>query len=149
MEETRMTKGMSGRTKLIAAVAVLSVVFLLGFVPQYGKTRALRNEAGAGRAHIASLQWKLKLAELRDLIGLIYLETNQKNYGVARDHSTQFFTKARQFSAETPEPSLTAMFEEISQNRDRVIAGLSEGQPAIVTTIEDMLRRLYQSTRQY
>jgi hypothetical protein len=98
MDEARTIGGMTRRTKLIAAVVVLAVVFLLGFVPQYGKARALRSEVDAGQAHIVALQWKLKLAELRDLMGLIYLETNQKNYGVARQHSTHFFTKARQLT---------------------------------------------------
>lgn len=148
MNETRMIEGMTRRTKLIAAAVVLAVVFLLGFVPQYGKARALRHEAGAGQAQIASLQWKLKLAELRDLMGLIYLETNQKNYGVARQHSTQFFTKARQLTLETSDPNLTVMLHEILQHRDHVTAGLTEGQPAILTNLEELLRRLYESTRQ-
>jgi hypothetical protein len=149
MDEARKSEGMTRGTKLIAAVVVLAVVFLLGFLPQYGKARALRNEAGASQAQIVSLQGKLKLAELRDLMGLIYLETNQKNYGVARQHSTQFFTKARQLTAETSDPTLTAMLQEILQHRDHVTAGLSEGQPAIQTNIEEVLRKLYESTRQY
>jgi hypothetical protein len=149
MIEKQMIEGMTRRTKLIAAAAVLAGVFLLGFVPQYGKARTLRTEAGAGQAQIVSLQWKLKLAELRDLMGLVYLETNQKNYGVARQHSTKFFTKARQLAAETSDPSLTAMLQEILQHRDHVTAGLTEGQPAIRTNLEEVLRKLYESTRQY
>jgi hypothetical protein len=149
MNEARMIQGMTRRTKLIVALAVLAVVFLLGFGPQYGKARALRNEVGAGEARIVSLQWKLKLAELRDLMGLIYLEANQKNYGVARQHSTQFFTKARQLTEETSDPGLTAMLQDILQHRDDVTAGLAEGQPAILTTIEELLRKLYKNTRQY
>jgi len=149
MDEARMIQGKTLRTKLIAAVVVLAVVFLLGFVPQYQNARALRNEAGAGQAHIVALQWKLKLAELRDLMGLVYLETNQKNYGVARRHSTQFFTKAGQLSAETSDPSLTALLQEILQQRDQVTAGLTEGQPAILTSLEEVLRKLHETTRQY
>ena len=149
MNEDRMIQGMTRRTKLIVALAALAVVFLLGFVPQYGKVRALRDEVGAADARIVSLQSKLKLAELRDLMGLVYLETNQKNYGVARQHSTQFFTKARQFTGETSDPGLTTMLQEILQQRDDVTAGLAEGQPEIRTTLEEVLRKLYKSTRQY
>jgi len=149
MDEARMTHGMTGRTKLIVAVVVLAVVFLLGFVPQYQNARALRNEAGAGQTQNVALQGKLKLAELRDLMGLIYLETNQKNYGVAGGHATQFFTKAQQFTAETPDPAVTATLQEVLQQRDQVTAGLAEGQPAILKTIEEILRKLYESTRQY
>lgn len=140
---------MTRPTKFIAALAVLAVVFLLGFVPQYGQARALRNEVGAGQAQIVSLQSKLKLAELRDLMALIYLEINQKNYGVAGQHSTQFFTKARQFTTQTADPSLTALLQEILQHRDRVTAALSQGEPAIRTNIEELLRKLFDSTRQY
>src|SRR5688572_14640505 len=100
-------EGMTLRTKLIAAAAVLVVVFLVGFVPQYGRARALRTEVDSGQEHIASMQRKLKFAELRDLMGLVYLEMNQKNYGVARQHSTQFFTQARELAGSTSDPSMT------------------------------------------
>ena len=144
-----MMEGMTLRTKLIAAAAVLVVVFLVGFVPQYGRTRALRNEVDSGQEHIASMQRKLKFAELRDLMGLVYLEMNQKNYGVARQHSTQFFTQARELAGNTSDPSMTALLQEILQHRDHITAGLAEGQPAIRTNIEEILRKLHENTRQY
>jgi len=140
---------MTRQTKVIAAAAVLAVVFLGGFVPQYWTARALRNEVDAGQQHIASMQRKLKFAELRDLVGLMYLEINQKNYGVAREHSTRFFTQARELTGNTSDPTTTALLQEILQHRDHITAGLAEGQPAIRTNIEEILRKLHEKTRQY
>ncbi len=141
-------ESITGRTKLISAVVVLSVVFLVGFVPQYRKARALRSEAAIAQDRIVSLQGKLKLAELRDLMGLVYLETSRKNYGVALQYSTQFFTQARQLAAES-DPGVTAVLHEILPQRDLLTAGLAEGQPGIRTNIEEILDRLCESTRQY
>src|SRR5688572_2372479 len=140
---------MTRQTKVIAAAAVLAVVFLGGFVPQYWTARALRNEVDAGQQHIASMQRKLKFAELRDLVGLMYLEIDQKNYGVAREHSTRFFTQARELTGNTSDPTTTALLQEILQHRDHITAGLAEGQPAIRTNIEEILRKLHEKTRQY
>jgi hypothetical protein len=141
-------ESMTQRTKLISAAAVLAAMFLLGFVPQYAKVRALRTEASDGQERTASLQGKLKLAELRDLMGMVYLEANRKNYGVARQHATQFFTKADQLATETADPGLRSALQSILEHRDHVTAGLAEGQPAIRNTLEEVLSKLYESGRQ-
>lgn len=144
-----MMENMARRTKLIAVAVVLTAIFLLGFIPQHEKARALRSEAAADQERLGSLQGKLELAELRDLMGLVYLETSRKNYGVARQHSTEFFTKARTLISEPMDPGVTVVLQDILHKRDVLTAGLAEGQPTILTNIEEILNKLYQSTRQY
>ena len=144
-----MIENTTRRTKLIATALVLAVAFLLGFVPQYQRARALQREADLDHERLASLQGKLKLADLRDLMGLVYLETSLKNYGVARQHSTEFFTKASQIVSGPGDPSVKAVLRDILPQRDLLTAGLAEGEPTIRTNIEEILSRLYGGTRLY
>lgn len=144
-----MIENTTRRTKLIAVTILLTVVFLLGFVPQYQRARALQRDANSDQERLASLQGKLKLSELRDLMGLVYLETSLKNYGVARQHSTEFFTKARQIASGPGDPSVKAVLQDILPQRDLLTAGLAEGQPTIRTNIEEILNRMYEGTRLY
>ena len=132
--------------KLIGGAALLLAAFLLGFVPQYRTASGLRGELRAAQEEAASLRLKAHLAELRDLVGLTYLESNAKNYGIAQQHSTKFFTRAAQVAAETSDESLKALLTEVSGDRDRVTAGLAEGSGAIQSDIEKLARRLYEST---
>ena len=134
------------RTKLIGGALLLLAAFLLGFVPQYRAASGLRDELRSAQEEAASLRSKARLAELRDLIGLAYLESNAKNYGIARQHSTQFFTRAAQVAAETSDEGLKALLTEVSGDRDQVTAGLAEGRGAVQADIEKLARRLYENT---
>ncbi|MCW5979078.1 MAG: hypothetical protein KIT09_13440 [Bryobacteraceae bacterium] len=140
---------MTARNKIIAAAAAVVVVFLIGFVPQFRKARAMRSELATGQERIASLEMKLKQAELRDLMGLAYLETNRKNFGTARQYSTEFFTKAPDVAAGTSDPALAGLLQEIQQRRDELTAGLAQARPEIRQEIEDIFLKLYENTRKY
>jgi hypothetical protein len=72
------------RNKIIMTAIALVAVFLLGFVPQYIKANRLETELRQFRQEIAG-------AQLRDLIGLAYVQANQKNYGLAAETSGRFF----------------------------------------------------------
>jgi hypothetical protein len=134
------------RTRLIGGALLLLAAFLLGFVPQYRTAGGLRGELRSVQDEAASLRLKAHLAELRDLAGLIYLESNAKNYGIARQHSTQFFTRAAEVAAETSDESLKALLTEVSGDRDNVTAGLAEGRGGVQADIEKLARRLYENT---
>ena len=61
---------------VIIAAVVLVAVFLVGSIPQYLKANRLDSQLRRAReANVA--------VELRDLIGLAYVQANQKNYGLA------------------------------------------------------------------
>ena len=134
------------RTRLIGGALLLLAAFLLGFVPQYRAASGLRDELRSAREEAASLRLKAHLAELRDLAGLTYLESNAKNYGIARQHSTQFFKRAAEVAAGTSDESLKALLTEVSGDRDQVTAGLAEGSGAVQADIEKLARRLYENT---
>lgn len=133
---------MGNRLKLIGSAALLLAAFLLGFVPQYQTATSLRNDVRSAQEELRSLRSETRIAELRDLIGLTYLESNAKNYGLAGQYSSQFFTRAGALAAETSDESLKALLTEILSGRDRVTAGLAEGKGAADADIERLVRRL-------
>jgi hypothetical protein len=132
--------------KLIAGAAALVVAFLLGFVPQYREAGGLRGELREAREQVGSLQLKARLAELRDLASLTYLESNARNYGVARQHSTKLFTLSTEIAGETSDQGLRSLLSEIAQERDHITAGLAEGKGAVQLDIEKLARRLFENT---
>jgi hypothetical protein len=124
----------------------LVVAFLLGFVPQYREAGGLRGELRKALEQVGSLQLKARLAELRDLASLTYLESNARNYGVARQHSTKLFTLSAEMAGETSDQGLRILLSEIAQERDHITAGLAEGKGAVQLDLEKLARRLYENT---
>lgn len=133
------------RNKVLWAAGALLAAFLLGYWPQSRTAAGLRAELSANQEQRQSLETALKLAELRDLIGLTYLESSAKNYGVAREHSTRFFTLASELAAGTSDGSLRALLSEISTERDTITAGLAEGKGAAQPALEALARRVYET----
>ena len=134
------------RLALWTAVAVLA--FLVGFIPQYRQARALRGELRAAEEQIRALEWKMKLAEFRDLAGMMYLVTNQQNYGIARQHSTELFDRASELIREAPTSDLQAFLATVLQQRDEVTAGLTRGDGSIREPVERLYIQVAEQTKQ-
>lgn len=131
---------MTTRNKLLVIIVVLSVVFTLGFLPQYLLLQTARAELAAARQNNS-------LAELRDLAGYMMLETSQKNYGTASGYATRFFELARQIHDQTTDPKIKQTLGEILAMRDQVIAGLAQGDPAVLTQVQDIFRKVQSDVR--
>src|SRR5437763_10811175 len=97
---------MTTQQKTIGGLAVLVLVFLLGFVPQYREKRRIQSE-------LAISTEKLRMSELRDLAGMMLLETLRQNYGLARDYSSQYFEKLRQVSEQLENSTLKMPLQEL------------------------------------
>ena len=139
---------MVDRKKLSFWTTVVVVVFLLGFVPQYRQAKALRGELQETQEQIRAFEWKMKLAELRDLAGMMYLETSKMNYGVAGQHSTQFFDRASELIRETSDSSLRAFLESQLQQRDNITAGLARGEGSVREAVEQLYLQVHEQTKQ-
>jgi hypothetical protein len=130
---------MTTKTKLIAGLLILLAAFLIGFVPQYmGKVR-LRDELLTSRLD-------LRMAELRDLCGMMLLEVQGQNYGLAREFSTQYFEKVRQVAEDVPDP-LGQPLRELLTSRDSLNALLAQADPASSSHIQMLCRRTYQASK--
>ena len=138
---------MAIRKQIVLWTAVTVVAFLVGFVPQYRLARVLRGDLSVAQEQIRTLEWKMELAEFRDLAGMVYLGTNQSNYGIARQRSTQFFDRASELSREAADSSLKAFLEDVLQQRDEITAGLTKGDGSIRETVEKLYTQVYEHTR--
>ena len=139
---------MATRNKLIIGAVVLLAIFLVGFIPQYLEVRRVRDQVEASSQRAQALERRLQLAELRDILALAYLETNRKNYGIARQHTTEFFSRAREIASQTADPQLRATLERALQQRDEITAGLTSGEGAVRDTVENLYQQVHEATRQ-
>src|ERR1051326_285620 len=131
---------MTRMQKIAAALTVLALAFLLGFVPQYLQKRQAQRELAV------SIE-KLKLSELRDLAGLMLLESLRQNYGVARDYSSQYFDKLRETSEGVNNPTLKISLQKLLNDRDTVTAALSKADPASASQLQGMFAEIQAVTK--
>ena len=131
---------MTRMQKIAAALTVLALAFLLGFVPQYLQKRQAQRELAV------SIE-KLKLSELRDLAGLMLLESLRQNYGVARDYSSQYFDKLRETSEGVNNPTLKISLQKLLNDRDTVTAALSKADPASASQLQGMFAEIQTVTK--
>jgi hypothetical protein len=119
------------KNKIIAITIALVAVFLLGFLPQYVKASRLETELRQTREAYAG-------ADLRDLIGLAYLQSNQKNYGLAAATSGQFFNRVRELANQTQDAGRRKTLEDLLAPRDRITAELAKGDAAVIGDLQDL-----------
>jgi hypothetical protein len=135
---TLPTGGVVKNRAIIAAVALV-VVFLAGFIPQYVKANRLDTELRQARQ--ANLS-----AELRDLVGLAYVQANQKNYGLAAASMTRFFNRVRDVSNQTADPNGRKGLENLLVTRDKVTAALAKGDAAVMGDLQELFMKTRQAT---
>jgi hypothetical protein len=131
---------MNQKALLIAGGSVAAAAFLLGFIPQYLKARNLDDQLGATRQELKLRQDELQMAGLSLLIGQVYLEVNQKNFGLASQDSTQFFDRVRSLSGSEMDPGRKAYLEEALAARDQVTAALAKGDPSALPAVQDLFQ---------
>jgi len=123
----------------MTAIAMVAV-FLLGFVPQRIKANRLETEVRQFRQEIAGDQ-------LRDLIGLAYVQANQKNYGLAAETSSRFFSRAREMANQTQAASSRKALEDLLALRDKVTAELAKGDATAMGDLQELFVKTRQATR--
>jgi hypothetical protein len=117
--------------KSIMIAVALVAVFLLGFIPQYVKANRLDSELRQSREAYAG-------AELRDLIGLAYLQANQKNYGLSAETSGRFFSRVPKIANQTQDATHRKAVEDLLAPRDQITAALAKGDAAVVGDLQDL-----------
>ena len=131
---------MNRKTILMVGGVLVLAAFLLGFIPQYVKTRDLDNQLGAVQQQLNSEREKSQMAALGLLCGYIYLETNLKNYGLASQYSTRFFDRVRVMTAQESDSSRQAFLQAALAKRDLITGGLAKGDPATLSAVQDLFQ---------
>ncbi len=128
------------RNRLVIEAILLVIAFLLGFVPQYAKTRRLTTE-------LRTTEQERSGAELRDLAGLAYVQAAQKNYGLAADTSGRFFARVRDTATQTPDANRKKVLEDLNKAHDQIMAELAKADPGVVTDLGNLFTRTREATR--
>jgi hypothetical protein len=127
---------MAARKKFILWAVAFLAAFLAGFLPRYVEVRQLRRDLAAAHEQAG-------FVALRDLLAQAYLEVTQNNFGTAGRYTTQFFDQAQELARTLGDRDRKRLLEELLPARDAVTAGLAKADPAVVATLQDLLRRLY------
>ena len=128
------------KNKVIVVALALVAVFLVGFVPQYVKASRLESELLQSREAFAG-------ADLRDLIGLAYLQANQKNYGLAADSIGRFFNRVREVVNQSRDATRRKALEDLLAPRDKITAELAKGDAAVLVDLQDLFIKTRAATR--
>jgi len=119
---------------LIIWIGTMGIAFLAGYVP---KRLQLRDDG----VKIANLNFKLKLAHLQTLAGTLYLQSSERNYGLAAQTSSQFFDQLRTLTDQVNDPKLNQILMELSKSQGQITAGLANGDPAVLPKIAELLQK--------
>jgi hypothetical protein len=125
------------KNRVVVEIILLIVVFLAGFVPQYIKVKRLENDLSAATQENA-------LAELRDLAGLAFVQTSEKNYGLAAATSKQFFARTREIANWAPDANGRKALEDLLASQEKIGAELAKGDQQALGD----LQVLFDKTRQ-
>ena len=127
------------KNRAFLGIAGMVVVFLLGFLPQFVKAKRLENELRVERQQNT-------LAHLRDLVGLAYLQTTQKNYGLAAGTSTRFFSRVEELVNQTVDDRFRKSLQDLLSFRDRITAELAKADPAVVGDLQNLFLKTREVT---
>jgi len=125
------------RNKIILWVLAFLAVFLMGFGPMY--VRATRAED-----QFETVSQEAQRLRVRDALALTYLQAAQKNFGLAAESSSRFFTQARELSDRATDSEMKKSLEAILGARDKITAGLAKGESGVL----EELQNLYLKTRE-
>jgi hypothetical protein len=123
--------------RIIVVTILLIVAFLAGFVPQRIKVTRLENDLSLARQ-------ENELAQLRDLAGLAFVQTSQKNYGLAARTARDFFGRAREVAYRAPDANGSKALQELLVSQDKITAELAKGAPEALGDVQI----LFEKTRQ-
>ena len=125
------------KNTIIVAGVLAIAAFLAGFLPSYAKGKRLEND-------LRQAQQENRLAQLRDLAGVAYLEASQKNYGLAAGASARFFERTRAVAAQTLQSGGRTALQDLLSGQDKITSLLAKGDPGAL----DNLQTLFVKTRQ-
>jgi hypothetical protein len=130
---------MNPKTMVIVAGSLVVVAFLLGFFPQYLKSRNLENQ-------LDSIRPKLQADDVDLLVGYIYLQTNLKNYGLASQYSTTFFDRARATAGQASDANRQKFLQLAFSKQDSVVSALAKGDPGSEADVQELFQSALETT---
>jgi uncharacterized membrane protein len=138
---------MTAAGRLLTIAIIVLVAFVVGLLIGEVRLRDARGQAEAARTEARELRDQLELSELRDLSGLMFMETFRHNYGLAANHSRRYFQRVEDVLQRTDDPQLRRALEQIAGRRDSITAGLARGEAAVLQDVQALYQDTYRVTR--
>jgi hypothetical protein len=79
--------------------------------------------------------------------GLAFVQTSQKNYGLAAATSNQFFTRARDIANRLPDENGRKALQDLLASRDKITAELAKGAPESLGDLQVLFDKTRQADR--
>lgn len=138
--------------KMIRVHVTLWLVLLIaglaaGFIPEYLKNRELRSELENPQKTIDALNLQIQLGELRDTASLALLEISRQNFGLARDHVSDYYSKLMNLTDAVQDPALKKSLQDLSATRDSITANLTTTNAASLTAWQPVVLKTFEVTK--
>jgi hypothetical protein len=128
-------------------VVLLVGGFLLGFIPEYSKIRELQTQLESPQKTIDELKVQIQMGELRDAVGLMYLELSRQNFGLARDDASAYYNKLKDLISETNDPALKKSLTELAATQEALTGSLATASANSMTLAQSIVLRTFEITK--
>src|SRR5215471_6093030 len=138
--------------KMMRVHVTLWLVLLLiglgvGFVPEYLKNRELRSELENPQKTIDALNLQIQMSQLRDEASLALLEISRQNFGLARDHVGEYYTKLKDVTDTVQDPVLKKSLQDLAMTRDAITADLATATNAAMGAWQPVVLKTFEVTK--
>lgn len=116
---------LSRSMKLLVAVLILVAVYLAGALPAYLENRRLTAKVSDLQTRLNQAGGQLQVAALRNQLGMILIEVEQNNFGLAKERSSHFFDGLRRIIPDQTDPQLRERLAELLARRDEITSDLT------------------------
>jgi predicted transcriptional regulator len=129
---------------LVATLILLGAAYVAGYWPEHEKLIAAQESAAQVQQQLATAQAVARICKLEnDLLALIG-QTENQNYGEARNLSKAFFDNLRQEVDRDQNATYKQDLENILSGRDAVTAGLARADASTAATLRQYLAQMQQ-----
>ena len=139
-KEIVTTSGWPMAQKIAVGAGVVIVAFLLGYVPSCVR-------AGSAERQKEQLEYRVRLAELRDEIGMASYEVNRNNYASAAEFAGLFFDGLLKLIGDSRDEAFKQKLQQISARRDEITTNLAQADPVVKEKLAQMYAAFFQAAK--
>jgi hypothetical protein len=85
----------------------------------------LRDQLQDRQKTVEGLQLQIQLGQLRDAANSMVFEFSRQNYGLARDHASEFYNKLKSAGETVTDPNVKKSLEDLAATRDATMKELA------------------------
>ena len=135
-KEIVTTTGWPMPQKIAVGAGVVILAFLLGYVPSCGTAQQK-----------AELEYRVKLGDLRDKIGMASYEVNRNNYASAAEFAGLFFDGLLNLTGEARDEAFKQKLQPLLARRDEITTNLAQADPVVKEKLAQMYASVFQITK--